>query len=150
MLEGWANDVVMALAGIVFGSIVSILGATTPERSDPKAFPRKPGEGYWEWTSRRVREERRPDAPRSFVLAGVAFYGFLFVFVIALVASPLQMRWWFFLGGVAVAVIIARLLPKLVQEGKIPAATDESLLSAARRILKRTRMTEPPSPTGRA
>jgi hypothetical protein len=149
MLEGWANDIVIALAGVVIGSLLSAAGFLSPV--DYADLAQRPGEGFWENQRRRRREqdERLANAPRSYTLVAIAFFGFIAVFVIALVASPLQMKWWYFLAGFIVAFAAGQVLPKLVESGKLPAATDESLLAAVRRrVVSQARSTDPPAGTG--
>jgi hypothetical protein len=145
MLEGWANDVVIALAGIVVGALLSAAGLLSP--ISQSELTRKPEEGFWAWQTRRrqLQQERLADAPRSYSLVSFAFFGFLVVFIVAIVASPLQMRWWFFLAGFVAAYAFGSLLPTLVRAGKVPAATNEPLLTALRHAISSTRRTEPPA-----
>jgi hypothetical protein len=128
MLESWANDVAIALAGVILGSLVSIATLLDP-RQTREQTPRKQGEGFLEWQIRIQREQQAllDNAPRSFTLASFAFVGFIVVLVVSIVASPLEMRWWFFWGGVAVGYGVGVGVPKVVQLRKVP---DEPLLVA--------------------
>jgi hypothetical protein len=150
MLEGWANDVVIALAGVVIGSLLSAARLLSPV--DYADLQQKPGEGFWENQRRRRREqdERLANAPRSYTLVSIAFFGFLTVFVTAIIVSPIQMKWWYFLAGAAAAFAAGELLPKLVASGKLPEATDEPLFAVLRRAASQAFSRQPPTgtPTG--
>ena len=120
MLEPWANDIVICLAGVVLGALLSLANILSPETESERT--RKDGETLWEWQKRRRRgqDERLANAPRSYTLVTIAFFGFVVVFIVALVISPLRMQWSVFFGGLFAAFAFGSVLPTLVKRGKIP------------------------------
>jgi hypothetical protein len=137
MLESWANDVVITLAGVILGSLVSVATFLDP-REGRAETPRKQGEGFLQWQIRMQRERQAllNDAPRSFTLASFAFFGFVVVLVVAIVLSPLEMHWWFFSGGVVAGYGVGVGAPKLVQLKRLP---NEPLLAAVWHAFSRRR-----------
>jgi hypothetical protein len=138
MLESWVNDAAMVFAGIILGALASLATLLDP-RPQLAELPRGPGEGFLDWQRRVQREQqaRLADAPRSYTLASVALGGFVLVLVVSILASPLEMRWWYFLGGFAFAMLAFASVRMLAREGKLPIPEGSPLLRALRNAAAR-------------
>jgi hypothetical protein len=118
MLDPWANNAVIFLFGLIIGAIASLATLLDPREHN---MPRRPGETFIQWQQRVLSEQNRQleAAPTSVAATGGAFLGVVVVLVVSVLLSPLEMRWWYFLAGLAVGLALLRGVYELAKRGRL-------------------------------
>lgn len=143
LIEPWANNGVVALFGLVIGAMVSLATALDPREHN---IPRKPGESVVAWQVRvfRIQDQQLSAAPGAYTATSAIFAGLIAVLVLTILLSPVEMNWWFFLGGLAVGASTFSGIRELGKRGKLTVPEDARawILPKSRRGGTGTRRTD--------
>ena len=119
------NGVVLAMAAVLLGVVLRLVGLVTPEAMQRTRPDQRPGESLVEYLRRASMEraeasrEAVETGPASFWLLCLAFYGLLAILVAVLWLSPVHMNWPIFLSVFFAAFMLAEWMFKRAKAGRL-------------------------------
>lgn len=97
-LDSTVNAVVTVSFGVLVGALCGLFGSLSGLSDIQEQLP---DEGFWDAFARRQREEQEllENPPKSARLVMWSLVALIAMFALVLNLSPLEIRWWAFVGG---------------------------------------------------
>jgi len=132
MIDPIINGIVLVIFGLILGAVLQLFGLLSHGFSRLaliRGTPQKQGEKTGKVDLRRFINESHERAeltrqairtmPRSVKISLATFYGLIFVLVLFVKYSPIEMKWLIFLGSVFAGFILMDLVFSRAKAGKI-------------------------------